>query len=294
MSSILKGKSRIYTEKYNKFVEYYGYEVSPCNVARGNEKGHVERDIQTFTHRIRSRLKIEGKVFKNFEELNDWIVETISTMQQGVENEFKVEQLKLNPKRPRREDLESHSVIVTGSKYGTVRFGKSVYSIPDGCIETNMKLTATAYEVKISHIQTGKLIVTHPRLKDNSESILMEHVVHSLLRKPSALLSWKHRGLIFNDSILSLFYSQIKKQDVYNAEKKLLQVLNLIQHTTLNEIKASIELWLENPNKSPYEFIRELIIDERRPETYYHQDKLNPNLEFYDQFLTGGANVLIH
>lgn len=70
VNTALKGRSRKYTEKYIKFIEYYGYEISACNVARGNKKGNVERDIQTYTHKIRSRLKIEGKQFENINDLN--------------------------------------------------------------------------------------------------------------------------------------------------------------------------------------------------------------------------------
>lgn len=294
VSAILKGKSRIYTEKYNKFIEYYDYQVSPCNPARGNEKGHVERDIQTFTHRIKSRLKIEEKQFENFEELNVWIQETVSQMQMPIEEKFLEEKKSLKVLRPRRTDLESHTVTVTGSKYGTVRYGKSVYSIPDSMIDENITLTATAYLINIFNFYSGKLTTSHPRLKDGSESILIEHVIQSLLRKPAALLHWKHKSIIFNDPMLHEFYLILKKQDIYNCEKKLLQVLNLIQFSSLNEIKASIELWLENQLQPPFEFIRSLIIEERRPNSnLIDQQKINPDLKLYDQILISEDKELI-
>jgi hypothetical protein len=110
------------------------------------------------------------------------------------------------------------------------------------------------------------------------------------VQKPGALLFWKHKSIIFNDPLFLKFYEKLKKQDQYNAEKNLLQVLNLIQHTTMAEIKASIELWLEKPSESVFNFVRSLTIEERRPSNQIQQEKINPRLSDYDKLLTGEIN----
>jgi transposase len=288
VASILKGRCRKYTEKYAKFVEYYGFEISACNPARGNEKGHVERDIQTFSRRIKSRLQIEKVEFNSYSDLNSWILNSIEIMQTGITAKFLEEKQALQPLRKHYKEVITQVHFLSASKFGTVRFGKSVYSVPDGYIDLNLKLEASAYEIKIFDLDNGKIIATHDRLKEESASILLEHVIGSLLRKPQAMLSWKHKDLLFSDEIMNLFYKTIKKQDSYNAERKFLQVLNLIQHRTLLDIKAAIILWIESKEDQPFEYIKNLLIIERRPELFF-QEKLEPNLEAYNQFLQNGA-----
>lgn len=295
VSSVLKGKSRIYTEKYSQFIEYYGYEVSSCNPGKGNEKGHVERDIRTFTQRIKSRLKIEEIEFNNYDDLNHWILQTVESFQTAISEKFNEEKKFLSPLRPRRPELESHATTVSGSKYGTIRFGKSVYSVPDGYIDQNILVVASAYTVDLFNLLKKQRVASHPRLKDGSESILIEHVVYSLFRKPSALLSWRHRDIILKDEVIGQFYLQIKKQDPHNAEKKLLQVLNLLQHVDLLTIKAAIELWMEGPQTlSAFEFVYDIIFTERRPQRDYHQQKIEPQLHHYDQFIKGDSHAFIY
>lgn len=288
--TILKGRSRRYTEKYLKFIEYYDYEVSACNPARGNEKGHVERDIQTFSHKIKSRLKIEGKHFENYNELNQWLISTIELLQPEVIEKFNIEKVRFKKLRSRNYDVETCTEFLTVSKFGTIRLNKSVYSVPDGYIESIVRVVISSLEVKIYNIKNSKLIATHNRLKDNSESIKLEHVVGSLVQKPGALIFWKHKNIIFEDIILLKFYDQLKKHDPYNAEKVLLQILNLVQHVTLEEIKISIELWLENPTPSAFNFVRSLTVEERRPTLKIEQEKIDPNLNIYDKLLQGEIN----
>lgn len=290
VNTVLKGRSRKYTEKYIKFIEYYGYEVSACNVARGNEKGHVERDIQTYTHKIRSRLKIEGKQFENLNDLNNWLINTVELLQPEVSEKFTVEKQNFKELRKRNYAVETCTEFLTVSKFGTVRLNKAVYSVPDGYSETLVRAVISATEINIYNIKNSNLIATHERIKDNYESIKLEHVVSSLVQKPGALIYWKHRSIIFEDPILLKFYEQLKKQDHYNAEKTLLQVLNLIQHTTLEEIKLSIELWLERPTSAVFNFIRSLLIEERRPTINIDQEKIIPNLIDYDKLLSEEIN----
>lgn len=287
VNTILKGRSRKYTEKYIKFIEYYGYEVSPCNPAKGNEKGHVERSIQTYTNQLKSRLKIESISFENLNEFNIWLLQTIEKLQTHVSDKFDEEKRSLINTRVRNYEVETFTDILSVSKYGTVRINKAVYSVPDGYVESLVRAVITSTEIQIFNMQNAHLIASHPRLKDQQQSIKLEHVVSSLVQKPGALIHWKHRSIIFEDKILLQFYEKLKKQDHYNAEKQLLQVLNLIQHTTLNEIKASIELWLENPKESVFNFIRYLTLEESRPTQNIEQEKIKPNLNEYDKILKG-------
>jgi anion-transporting ArsA/GET3 family ATPase len=214
-------------------------------------------------------------------------LQTIELLQNNVSDKFDEEKRSLKNLRVRSYEVETFTDILSVSKYGTVRINKAVYSVPDGYVESLVRVVITSTEIQIFNMHNAQLIASHPRLKDQQQSIKLEHVVSSLVQKPGALIHWKHRSIIFEDKILLQFYEKLKKQDHYNAEKQLLQVLNLIQHTTLNEIKASIELWLENPNESVFNFVRYLTLEERRPTQNIEQEKIKPNLNEYDKILKG-------
>ena len=67
--------------------------------------------------------------------------------------------------------------------------------------------------------------------------------------------------------------------------------LNLIHHTSINEIKVGMEILLENNQQVSFEALRNLILGERRPppvneiSLQHNQVPLKPDLKNYDTLL---------
>ncbi|MBK9039081.1 MAG: transposase [Bdellovibrionales bacterium] len=67
---VKKDGGRDYTDAFNRAIKYYDFGVLPCSPGRGNEKGDVERDIQTWSRRFRNHVNVHGIRFRDFSHLN--------------------------------------------------------------------------------------------------------------------------------------------------------------------------------------------------------------------------------
>jgi hypothetical protein len=180
------------------------------------------------------------------------------------------------------------------SSYGTIRVGKSSYSVPDSMIGENCRTFIGAYDVRIHRIgnlKADKSIVIHPRKPDGEHSLLLDHVLTSLVRKPHAMVRWAHRAILFPSPVCEKFYQRLKKIEGYGAEREYLRSINLIHHTELSEILAGMELVLETESLKLFDDLRRLLLGERRPAeviditSRFNQNPLNPKLSQYDSLI---------
>lgn len=295
VKKVLKGDERLYTDDFKRAVKYYGFGLLPCRPGKGSDKGDVERDIRTFANRVKNRVSHEGLVFRDWEHLNGWLVQYMGERQKP-ESLIKLEEEK---KKLKVLPLPEEGVLCKiqmgpASSYGTIRFGKSTYSVPDSMIDKVCRTVIGPYEVHIEITETilpTKEIVVHPRKLDGEHSILLEHVLPSLIRKPHAMVRWAHRGLLFPAPICEKFYQNLKKIESYAAEREYLRAINLIQHTTLSEIITGMELVLETTSQTLFDDLRALLFGERRPAdvigimSRLNQSPLKPELSQYDSLI---------
>jgi len=292
---VLEGRKRLWTDRFQKAIDHYGFGVLPCTPAKGNEKGHVERDIRTYSRRIKLRAKLEAMVFKDWEHLNQWLEATLEDEQKLnsiLQEKFILEQSKLQILALANRDVLCRVELLSTQSYGTVRFGKSVYSVPDTAIEVQCCVVIGAYELEIFRVSGTKAsIAKHPRKSDGDHSILLEHIVPSLIRKPQAMIRWAHRDILFPDPILKRFYNYLLKIDSYSAERVFLRSINLIQYSTLKEISVGVELIMSSQSNDAFEDLKALLLIERKPcsvidiTALFEQQPLKPKLSDYDCFI---------
>ena len=294
--AVLKGNKRLYTEAFERATTYYGFGRLPCAPAKGSDKGDVEREIRTQSQRILNSVKITGKVFRDFQDLNGWLGGHSRKYQlQKTPSLLVEEQAKLAPLPPRDEDVlckvENNT---TASPYGTVRIAKTTYSVPDAMIGVPCRVVAGAYDVKIYRAGgKGEIVATHTRKKEGESSIPLEHVLPSLTRKPRAMVRWAHRAILFPTPVFSRFYERLKQLFPDDAEREYLRAINLVHYTTLAEIGAGMELVLEAASLCPFEHLKELVLaGGHHPPTagpaaavVPTQIPLHPELTMYDSLI---------
>lgn len=119
------------------------------------------------------------------------------------------------------------------------------------------------------------MIATHPR--GQKESLLLEHVLPSLLRKPKALVRWSHKEALFPSKVYRKLYQRLKRHASYRAELDYLRILNLVLNVELQELTSAIELVLERETiENAFEEIKELLLIEHRPNNLLDMcEKLN-------------------
>jgi transposase len=297
VSDVLKGRSRKYTQRFERAIKYYGFGVLPCSPGKGNEKGDVERDIRTYSARIKNLVANQNIIFKNFDHLNDWLYQYMLTRQkQDNKTKLEVEVGCLQVLPAWAEDIICRIHIAPSSSFGTVRIGPCAYSVPDNMIKTGCRTVIGPYDVKIFQIGTPNFVV-HPRKADGVNSVILEHVLSSLIRKPQALVRWAHREILFPKPVFKKFYDQLKSIDSMIAEQEFLKSINLVHHCPLSEIAAGMELVLEANEINLFENLRDLLLGERRPNNVIdfikklNQEPLKPNLSDYDELIPKKGNT---
>lgn len=297
VKKILEGSNRLYTDDFNRATAYYGWEPLPCAPAKGSDKGDVERDIRTYANRIKNLVSHEGIVFRDWDHLNEWLAEWMERKHSdSTQERFVIERQHLSRLPARDESVLCKIQISPASSYGSIRIGKSAYSVPDELIGVGCKSVIGAYGVTITRAGTSlssrnEKPVTHPRKPDGEHSMKLEHVLPSLVRKPHALVRWAHREILFPERVCERFYQRLKEIHGYGAEREYLRAINLVHHVEFPEILAAMELVLETQSIQLFDDVRELLLGERRPAAIiditgrFNQIPLKPELSRYDSLV---------
>jgi len=175
---------------------HYRFEPRPVAVARGNEKGRVERAIRY--------IRTSFFAAREFSDLADLNAQAVSWCEQVAAQRLcpqdrsrrvhevfadERERLLALPDNPFPSD-EREQVDVQRTPY--VRFDLNDYSVPHTYVRRSVEVQATLEAVRIVADGT-KVIATHPRSWDKGEQIeIAEHVAELLAFKRAAR---HHRGL---------------------------------------------------------------------------------------------------
>jgi len=173
---------------------HYRFEPRPVAVARGNEKGRVERAIRY----IRDAF-FAGRSFTDLADLNAqadaWVVaqagerrcpedETLTVSEAFAQERARLLELPGNP-------FPSDEIkVISAGKAPYVRFDLNDYSIPHTCVSRSLTVSATPDQVRILDGQA--VIATHPRSYDRQQQIeIPKHIAALVADKHQASA---HRG----------------------------------------------------------------------------------------------------
>lgn len=288
VKKVLEGNERIYTDDFNQTIRYYGFKVLPCGPGKGNHKGDVEREIRTHARRLQKLAKFQKIKFRDFDHFNQWLAAyTAKRLPLKARERLQEEKKFLLPLPARDEEILCRIENFVGGPYGTVTLRDAVYSIPDSFIGRSCKAVLAPTEIRLTAKGVPGVVVVHPRQSEGGKSILLEHILPSLLRKPGAMVRWAHREILFPTQALKSFYRYLKGLDPLRAEKNFLKSVNLIQHTSWKDLEVGMELIQESASLRPFEDLKELLLAERRPVSAVvdGQLPLRPDLTIYDQLI---------
>jgi transposase len=173
---------------------HYRFEPRPVAVARGNEKGRVERAIRY----IRDAF-FAGRTFTSLDDLNAqadaWVIGPAGERRCPEDEALTVCEA-FAQERERLLELPGNAFpteevrAVSAGKTPYVRFDLNDYSIPHTCVARTLTVAATIDQVRILEGQT--LIATHPRSYDRRQQIeIPAHVATLVDHKHQASA---HRG----------------------------------------------------------------------------------------------------
>ena len=140
------------TEDLIKISMYYGFKYRFCNVAKGNEKGHVEKGIEY----VRRKAFSVRTDFETLEEasayLEDKLLEINSRKRNWLQNQSPLDLLKqemtyLIPLKPTYD--ASRRVVARVNKYSVINIDQNKYSVPDYLVGKFIKVKIYPDTIKI-------------------------------------------------------------------------------------------------------------------------------------------------
>jgi transposase len=174
------------------FAAHYRFEPRPVAVARGNEKGRVERAIRT----VRDNFW-PARQWQDLDDLNaqaqawcdDWALDRPCPEDRAVtvREAFAQEPLLALPDNPYATDEQ---VAVRIGKTPYARFDRNDYSVPHRFVRSTLTAVASPSEVRL--LDGATVVACHPRSYDKGQQIEdAEHIEALTERKRQAR---HHRG----------------------------------------------------------------------------------------------------
>jgi transposase len=185
-----KGGDRRLTQRFKEFRSHYVFESRFCNIARGNEKGHVENLVK---HAQRTFMTPPPS-FSSLEALNGYLAEAcerdldrrVPARDNKTRRELLAEEqdcLLPLPATPFEPCVMREPTI---SKQSLIRHDRNFYSAPKRYAHHPSTVKAYADRIEI-HVDS-ECVATHERSFQTGEYILdYEHYIPLLERKPGGI-----------------------------------------------------------------------------------------------------------
>ncbi|HSQ08025.1 MAG TPA: IS21 family transposase, partial [Chromatiaceae bacterium] len=160
----VRGEPPRFNPRYLDFARHYGFEVVACNVAKGNEKGRVERAVGYVKGNF-----LNGQELPAFAALNPAVrlwLETVANVRLHRETQrrpvdlWAEERAHLQPVNPRRFDV-AQVLAVRADRQFRVTFETNRYSVPARF--AGAQLTLKAYPEHLCLYHDQDLIARHVR-----------------------------------------------------------------------------------------------------------------------------------
>ena len=188
------------TRRYEALCAHYGMTPTRNNRGVAHENGSVEGPHGHLKRALSQALLLRGS--SDFADLNEYrrfVDEIVGRANAGRRKLLEIERPTLQPLPPRRtDDFEEELVTVTRSSGFLLRH--VFYTVPSRLI--GHRLRVRLYDDRLECFLGGSLVLTLPRGRRpaddrNGHVIDYRHVIHSLRRKPMALLNLTYRDQLF-------------------------------------------------------------------------------------------------
>lgn len=184
----LVGVAPVFNPKYLDFSRHWGFEIKPCNVRSGNEKGRVENGVGYVKKNFLAGLELPD--FAALQPAATLWMDTVanvrmheSTHQRPIDR-FEEERVQLKRLNPAGFDLARVSTV-RATKQFRVPLDSNHYTVP--ARYAGHSLTLKTYADRVCIYDQQQLIVRHPRSMDRHKDIEdPEHERQLVVQRKSA------------------------------------------------------------------------------------------------------------
>lgn len=276
---------------------YYGFNFRFTNIARGNEKGHVERSVEYVRRKV--FCEPDNDVFDTLTAANEFLLRGCMRLNCAASSNgmvpmemFEEEQKYLQPRLPKFEScIYSENRV---DKYSTILVRQNHYSVPDTLV--GKMVSVKTYTDKIIVYHENSIVSVHSRsFKAHDWIIEISHYLRTLKKKPGALR--KSTALLQADTKIKYIYDHYYGRDA----KTFIQVLEIIYEKGANAVFEAIkELEMISPTDMSADKVR-VICDHRKEQnklpvssqTDYLTEKSRSTLAAYDKLAAFQSGKII-
>jgi transposase len=168
----LVGAAPVFNPKYLDFSRHWGFEISPCNVRAGNEKGRVENGVGFVKKNLLAGLELPD--FAALQPAAAVWVDTVANVRVHREthqrpiDRFEDERAQLSPLNPAGFDL-ARVCVVRATKQFRVPLDSNRYTVPSRY--AGQRLTLKAYADRVCIYDGEQLVARHVRRMDRHKDI---------------------------------------------------------------------------------------------------------------------------
>lgn len=238
----LTGQAPVFNPRYLDFSRHWGFDITACNLGKGNEKGRVENAVGYVKKNF-----LNGLELPDFSALNPaarlWLDSVANVRLHGETHRrpldlFQFEQTHLWPLNPMPYDIACIATL-RASRQFRVPLDSNHYSVPAEFAAA--RVTLKAYPDRVCIYHQDKLIARHPRSYDRHQDI--EDPDH-----PKALLAQRRNAR--EQRLLMRFLSFSPKAQAYyegleqrraNARHHLRKIVALSDIYGVDAVRRAIE-----------------------------------------------------
>lgn len=239
---IRPGNNRQLTQRFLALRSHYLFDSRFCNVASGNEKGHVENSVKRAERTYLTPLPRVTSLEALCEHLSQWTERDLMRPDKDTGRTYgqllQEERTQFRP-LPVTPFSACVSNAIRIDKRATVPHGQSRYSVP---IEYATKhATVRAFIDRIEVLCDHKIIATHSRVKPGDWSLQVVHYLPLLEIKPGLLDSGKPFVKHAWTRNQELFRNELEYRYQGDGTRRFIDILLLAKHHDWGDVCRAID-----------------------------------------------------
>ena len=245
VKKILKGKDRIFNEKFAQMASHHLFEPLACTPASGWEKGQVEKQVGDSRRNFFTPI-LKGDSYEAINtKLREMSIEWAKTKRHPEFTEktileiYEEEKEYLIRYRGQFTGCRLHPTIV--SPLSLIGYDSNMYSVPCEYVGLSVSIKSYAWQIVILH--ESKIIAEHVRCFKRYQKIYNPwHYITALERKPGAL----RNGAPFKElmSLLPEIFGKLRnKLETYkDGDKQFIDILLFVNKHGLEKVTNACNL----------------------------------------------------
>ena len=233
------------TGRYEALCQHYKMAATRNNPGLAHENGAIESQHGHLKRAVGQALMLRGSAdFDNLDAYRDWIANLVGCRNARRDKLVGIERAQLQALPPRRTtDHDEASVVVTSSSGFTLR--RVFYTVPSQLIGYRLKLRI--YDDRLECFLGQSRVLTLPRGRAPTDGRRIQvvdyrHIIHSLRRKPMALLNLVYRDALFPRSAYRAAWERLLAQGNARAACRTMVGLLALAHDRSCEAELATAL----------------------------------------------------